>query len=85
MGKIRKESCLTAASYGAVLAALWLLLSVCGQYAPGVGQWVRQQLTGLENSRVQSAFGVLAQGLEQGDPWKEAVADCVQVFREGEN
>lgn len=85
MEKTKTQSCLNALSFGAVLGALWLLLTVCGKFAPEMSQWVREQLTGLEGSKAQTAFSVLAQGLEQGEPLKQAVLESVEILRERED
>lgn len=84
MEKMKKQSCLNAVSFGAVLGALWLLLTVCGQCAPEATQWVRERLTGLEGSKAQAAFSVLAQGLENGEPLRQAISESVEILRERE-
>ncbi len=63
-----------------VLAALLLLLGVCGHCYPAVEEKLKEVVTGEETSPVRQAFGVLADGLESGDPIRETVADTVQVL-----
>lgn len=71
-----------AISYGLVLAALWLLVTVCGRCYTQTGQWVREQLTGLEHTPVREAFGTLTDGLEDGKPIGQVLHDSAMVFRE---
>lgn len=69
-------------SYGLILAALWLLVTVCGRCYPQTEQWLREQMTGLENTPVREAFGVLTEGLEEGKPIQQVLHDSAMVFRE---
>lgn len=80
--KERGSRAATVLSYGAVLGALWLLLSVCGRCYPGVESWLRETLAGVETGPAREAFSVLAQELEQGEPVREALEASVAIFRE---
>lgn len=63
-----------------VLAACLLLLGVCRYCYPALGGQVRDALTGLEDSPVREAFGVLAEGLETGMPLKETLGETAEIL-----
>ena len=63
-----------------LLAAALLLLSVCGDCFPVFGRRVRNAVLGGEESPVREAFSVLADGLESGEPVKDAVTASIEVL-----
>lgn len=63
-----------------VLGALILLLSVCSHCYPSVHQQVQELLGGMENGSVRQAFDVLADGLERGEPVREALAETADIL-----
>lgn len=63
-----------------ILAALCLLLGVCGYCYPSFGQRLREAAGGWEDSPVRQAFGTLADGLEAGEPVKEAFSASFEVL-----
>ncbi len=66
-----------------ILVALCLLLGVCGYCYPSFGQRLRETAGGWEDSPVRQAFGTLADGLEAGEPVKEAFAASFEVLTGG--
>ncbi len=63
-----------------VLLALVLLLRVCSYCYPSVQREIKAVLGGMEGGAVRQAFGVLAEGLESGEPIRETFAQSVQVL-----
>ena len=63
-----------------LLAALLLALGVCGRCCPALGEKIKQAVAGLETSPVRQAFGTLADGLEEGKPIRQTMAETVQVL-----
>lgn len=63
-----------------VLAALLLLLGVCGYCYPDVHREIGVLFTGMEDGPVRQAFGALAEGLERGEPVRETLAETAQVL-----
>ena len=63
-----------------MLVALCLLLGVCGYCYPSFGQRLRETAGGWDDSPVRQAFGNLADGLEAGEPVKEAFAAAFEVL-----
>lgn len=63
-----------------VLAALTLLLNVCGRCYPAMYQQIRTVFTGMEDGPVQRAFETLADGLENGEPVRETLAQTAQIL-----
>lgn len=63
-----------------VLAALCLLLGVCGYCYPEIGDGLRQAVAGWEESPVREAFSTLADGLEAGLPMKDTVEASFEVL-----
>lgn len=63
-----------------VLAALLLLLGVCGHCYPSLRQKAKEVFAGLEDGAVRQAFGTLAEGLENGEPVRDTLAQSVQVL-----
>ena len=63
-----------------LLGALILLLWVCGNCCPQL----RRVITGMEDSPLRQAFGVLSEGLESGVPVRDTVERTVQVFFEAD-
>lgn len=59
-----------------LLVSILLLLWVCGICYPQV----RHLVIGEENSPVRQAFGILAEGLEAGEPVRETVAESLQIL-----
>lgn len=64
-----------------VLAALCLLLGVCGYCYPAFGQGLRQVIGGWEDSSVRQAFGTFADGLQAGEPVKDVFAASFEVLK----
>ena len=63
-----------------VLAALVLLMGVCGYCYPAVYGEIRAVFGGVENGSVRQAFGVLADGLESGESVRETLAQSAQIL-----
>lgn len=63
-----------------VLAALMLLLCVCGYCYPALQEECREIIGGMETGSVRRAFGVLADGLQNGDAIRETFAHTVEVL-----
>lgn len=63
-----------------VLMALVLLLWVCNYCYPSVQTEIREVLGGVEDGAVHQAFGALAEGLEEGEPIRETLAQSAQIL-----
>ena len=63
-----------------LLAAAGLLIGVCGYCYPALEQRVRQAIAGDGDSPVREAFGVLADGLGEGKPVKDTLAESYGVL-----
>lgn len=63
-----------------VLGALALLMKVCSICYPAVQRELQALFMGMEDGAVRQAFGALAEGLEQGAPVKETLAQTVQLL-----
>lgn len=63
-----------------LLAALGLLLGVCGYCYPETGQWVQKVVAGVQDSPIRQAFGVLSDGLETGQTLKDAAQASFSVL-----
>lgn len=63
-----------------LLAAICLLLGVCGYCYPALGQWADAVIAGREDSPVREAFNTLSDGLEAGIPLKEAAQTSFAVL-----
>lgn len=63
-----------------VLAALMLLLLVCGYCYPSMQDTCREVLGGMEDGAVQQAFNVLADGLQNGEPVKETFSQSMEIL-----
>ena len=63
-----------------LVAAIGLLLGVCGHCYPGLGQWVDTVIAGNDDSPVRAAFNILSEGLESGVPLKEAAQTSFAVL-----
>ncbi len=68
-----------------VLAALALLLLVSGYCYPSVRRELQALFIGMEDGAVRQAFGILAEGLEQGVPVKETLAETAAVLFHGKS
>jgi len=68
-----------------VLAAIVLLLKVCGNCYPEMVRVVRDVLGGVDNSPVREAFRVMEDGLEAGASIRDTVKETVQVIFEKTN
>lgn len=63
-----------------VLAALVLLLGVCSHCYPTFQSKMKELFAGMEDGAVRQAFGTLAEGLENGEPVRETLAETAQVL-----
>lgn len=63
-----------------LLVAVSLLLGVCRYCYPAAGQWMQDAIAGAADSPVREAFGVLADGLEAGEPLKDAAQASFSVL-----
>jgi len=63
-----------------LMAAVGLLLGVCGHCYPGLGRWVDTLIAGNDDSPVRAAFNTLSDGLEAGVPLKEAAQTSFAVL-----
>lgn len=76
----RKSHLATFLSGIYLLAACLLLVGVLTHCYPEIGGRIKTAVTGLEQSPVRQAFGILADGLEAGEPFKETVSQSVQIL-----
>ncbi len=65
-----------------VLAAVLLLVGVCGYCYPQMGDRLKEVVGGMEDGPVREAFGVLSEGLQDGQPIKETVAKTAEILFE---
>lgn len=63
-----------------VLGALALLLVVCTKCYPNVHRKVQELFSGVDTGPVRQAFGVLAEGLEEGDPIRQTLRETVDTL-----
>lgn len=63
-----------------VLAALVLLVGVCGHCYPTLWQELEDVFAGMENGPVRQAFSTLTEGMENGESVRETLAQTAQVF-----
>ena len=74
-------SALTALLSGLfVVAALVLLLCVCGYCYPSVQDTFKEMLAGAKGGAVQQAFDVLADGLQSGESVRETFSETIEVL-----
>ena len=65
-----------------MLAAVGLLIYVCGTCYPEIGLHLRTWIGGLEGNPVQEAFLEVTEGLEGGRPVRETLSDAVYLLWE---
>ena len=63
-----------------LLAAIRLLLGVCGYCYPEAGERVRVAISGIEDNPVRAAFNVLSDDLENGKSIKDAALASLDVI-----
>lgn len=85
MEKSKFEKFFIFLSVAYILAAVFLLIVVCGRCFPEAGELGRQIMIGREDSPAREAFSVLTDSLEQGNSWQTSVSDAYEVLLGKEN
>lgn len=79
-GKERESRFAVFCSTVYLFVSIGLLVIVCSVYCPQLGERVRTAVTGWDRSPVKAAFHTFADGLEQGQPVREAFSQTVEVL-----